>query len=148
MGDPGPSKSAELVYQDATGRFVGRGQEYIDDSGMMWNMALEYGIAIQFYITYQANYTEPDCAGQAYLIEYVLPRAPFRMPWESFYRVRPDTLLSGPITVLSDRTVGGCTNETSARQMRAFPLTPETIPAVPIVTPAVTFAPPLRLAPE
>jgi hypothetical protein len=138
----------ESVYEDATGRFVGRGQQYIDPSGMLWVMAVEYGLPLQTFITYQASYTEADCAGQAYLDEYVLPRAPFRMPWESVYRIRPDTMQSGPITVLSTRTAGGCTNEPVHREARCFPLSAETIPAVPVTLPAISFTPPLRFGHE
>ena len=146
-GAPGPAKSTEPYYADANGQFVGRDYEYIDAQGMMWYVDQDYGVPLQLPVYTAPQYLEADCAGQAYLEERVLPRWPFVLLGESAYRVRPDTMQSAPITLLSHWDYSGCTNEPTPRASRGFAVTAETVPAMPIHPPA-NFAAPLREVPE
>jgi hypothetical protein len=90
-------------------------------------------------------YDAVDCTGKVYVSD-LLPRLVFTVEGEpDTFRTVPDAYTPVSIQVRSYKSGGTCTNTTSNVQSDGISLE-DTLPATPIVKPAVSFVGPLHLS--
>jgi hypothetical protein len=153
QGPVGPQGPAGLsvpvaVWRDANGTLVGPGVvlddadvPYFDANGLVWSVDLNSGqIGAD---NRSVHYDAPDCAGTAY-VSTTLARVVFQAVGDSAdtFRVMPDKPTPVKVQVKSSRYDTTCSD--TGYEAELLPLA-STLPATPIVKPAVTFVGPMRL---
>jgi hypothetical protein len=135
-----------VEWRDANGTFVGpviveNTIIHFDARGLLWIVGSDGQFQFEGESVY---YDAVDCMGNAYVAD-VLPRLVFKADGDApdTYRALPDAYTLGTVQVRSVRDGSGCRN--SSFEDRLLPLA-ESLPATPIVKPAVQFVGPLRVA--
>lgn len=148
-----PGVSGHVIYKDATGRKVpilsssmaGRPTfVYLDDAGYVWEYYEDTAEIRDLPVYVDAFfYASTDCSGPPWIQLKTTPRVPFKVPGETFYRVRPDTLAGSTFTPKSARGPLGTTCDPASTPIFAAPLA-ATVPSVPI-TPSMPFTLPIHM---
>jgi hypothetical protein len=134
-------------WRDAQGTFVGpvitpQVIIHFDARGLLWFVDVNG----QFQVgSEDVMYDAVGCTGNAYVRDG-LPRLVFTAEGAtSTYRTLPDAYTPVSVQVRSFHDGGECTNTTSPQEHQGIPLA-DTLPATPIVKPAVSFVGPIRLS--
>ena len=155
-GPQGPAGPSVLVavWRDAANTLVGPGivleggvLPYFDDQGLLWSVSDATG-ALSASLD-NVSYDAADCTGNAYVGAggFVQPHRVFRVQGDAAdtFRVIPTGASFVTVQLKSTRYGEYCDN--MDQETKALPLA-DTLPATPIVKPAVTFVGPLHLAVE
>lgn len=146
-GSSSSSGAGRLVWKDSTGSVVGRDATvYQDAQGWVWYLDSETARPNTSHGTAGVWYTGASCSGTAYVSAFV-PRAPFKVPGQAAFRVRPDTLAAETPTLVSARDALGNCSASSLVGLRMIRLD-QTTPAQAIAEPSWSFVAPLRLERE
>lgn len=150
-GPQGPASSSlsTAAWRDANGTFVGplivsTVPLHFDARGLFWFVDPSNGQLVTPDGAVEVYYDAVDCMGTAYVWAN-LPRFVFQAegdPADTF-RVFPDAYTPVKVQFRSYMDEGTCRNNSS--ELKAAPLA-DTLPAMPIVKPAVQFVGPLRLS--
>jgi hypothetical protein len=140
-----------VVWRDAAGTLVGPGvfegesTLYFDARGLVW--LLDFRTGALTAPTKNVGYDAGDCMEKAYVLD-ATPRRVFSVEGDSAntFRVMPDARSFVKARIKSTRYGMDCINEIE-RELDVLPLA-DTLPAMPIVKPAVSFVGPLHLSRE